>query len=145
MSEHIIHVTDGDFEENVLKADGPVPGADATAVTAIQVKLISDIAAVFGRRVDKELVLFILGEALAGSSKGFIRWAIGALKAAGWFPGGQIAHVATTALGASIAGATTYGVGKATVSFLQRGGEMTGAELRDVFNTEAFAWKRQQD
>ena len=24
MSEHIIHVTDGDFEENVLNADGPV-------------------------------------------------------------------------------------------------------------------------
>ncbi len=24
MSEHIIHVTDGDFEEKVLKADGPV-------------------------------------------------------------------------------------------------------------------------
>ena len=41
----------------------PIPGADATAVTAVQVKLISDLAAVFGRRIDKDLVLFILGEA----------------------------------------------------------------------------------
>ncbi|MCA9570306.1 MAG: 50S ribosome-binding GTPase, partial [Myxococcales bacterium] len=58
----------------------PVPGADITAVTVIQVKLISDIAAVHGKRIDQDLVLFILGEALAGTSKGFIRWGVKALK-----------------------------------------------------------------
>jgi GTP-binding protein Era len=120
----------------------PVPGADATAVTAIQVKLISDIAAVHDRRIDKDLVLFILGEALAGSSKGFVRWAVRAAKAAGWIPGGQVITVATSALGATIAGATTYGVGKAAIAFMQRGGEMTGAELRDVFDAEAFEYSK---
>ena len=48
--------------------------------------------------------LFILGEILAGGSKGFIRWAMSALKTAGWIPGGQVAHIATSALGATIAG-----------------------------------------
>lgn len=123
----------------------PVPGADATAVTVIQVKLISDIAAVHDRRIDQDLMLFILGEALAGSSKGFVRWAVNALKAAGWLPGGQIVQVAISALGATIAGATTYGVGKAALRFIQRGGEMSGEELRTIFNEEAFAWKTRQD
>ncbi len=123
----------------------PIPGADATAVTAVQVKLISDLAAVFGRRIDKEIVLFILGEALAGGSKGFVSWALNAAKTAGWLPGGQVITVALSGLGAVIAGATTYGVGKATVTFLQREGKMTGAELRDVFDAGAFEYRQRQD
>ncbi|MCB9679115.1 MAG: DUF697 domain-containing protein [Alphaproteobacteria bacterium] len=121
----------------------PVPGADITAVTVVQVKLISDIAAVHDKRIDKDLMLFIIGEALAGTSKGFIRYAVNALKAAGWIPGGQIVQVAISALGATVAGATTYGVGKAAVRFIQRGGDMTGDELREIFDREAFAWKNQ--
>jgi GTP-binding protein Era len=120
----------------------PIPGADATAVTAIQVKLISDLAAIFGRRIDKELVLFILGEALAGTSKGFVRWAVEAAKAAGWLPGGQVVTLAVSGLGAAIASATTWGVGKAAVAFLSRNGEMSGQELRDVFDAEAEAFRQ---
>jgi len=123
----------------------PIPGADATAVTAIQVRLISNIAAVFNHRVDKDLILFILGEALAGSSKGFIRWAVGAAKAAGWIPGGQVVAVATSALGATVSGATTFGVGKAAVAFMERGGSITGTEIREIFNLQAFAWKTSDD
>jgi len=120
----------------------PIPGADATAVTAVQVQLITDLAAIFGRKMDKELMLFIIGEALAaGSSKGFVRWAVGAAKAAGWIPGGQAIAVATSALGATIAGATTYGVGKAALTYLKQGGKVTGAELRDVFDAEAFEYR----
>lgn len=120
----------------------PIPGADATAVTAIQVKLISDLAAVFGRRIDKDLVLFILGEALAGTSKGFVRWGLEAAKAAGWLPGGQLVTVAISGIGAVISGATTYGVGKAAVLFLQRDGKVTAAELRDVFDASAFEYQK---
>lgn len=122
----------------------PVPGADITAVTVVQVKLITDIAAVFGRRIDQDLVLFIIGEALAGTSKGFIRYAVGALKAAGWIPGGQMAQIAISALGASVAGAATYGVGKAAITFIQRSGKVTGEELRQIFDEQAFAWKSKQ-
>jgi len=120
----------------------PIPGADATAVTAIQVRLISNIAAVFDHRIDKDLILFIMGEALAGSSKGFIRWAVGAAKAAGWIPGGQVVAVATSALGATVSGATTFGVGKAAVAFMENGGSITGTEIREIFDLQAFAWKQ---
>ena len=119
----------------------PIPGADATAVTAVQVKLISDIAAIHGKRIDRDLVLFILGEALAGTSKGFVRWAVQAAKAAGWIPGGQVVTIATSALGATMAGATTFGVGKAAVAFMQRDGGLTGPELRAVFDAEASAYR----
>ncbi|MEZ4315882.1 MAG: DUF697 domain-containing protein [Myxococcota bacterium] len=122
----------------------PVPGADITAVTVVQVKLISDIAAIHDKRIDRDLMLFIIGEALAGTSKGFIRYAVNALKAAGWIPGGQVVQVAISALGATVAGATTYGVGKAAVRFIQRGGDMTGDELREIFDEEAFAWKNKE-
>lgn len=122
----------------------PIPGADATAVTAVQVKLITDLAAVFGRRIDKEIVLFILGEALAGSSKGFVKWAIEAAKTAGWLPGGQVLTVAVSGIGAMISAATTYGVGKAAVAFLQREGTMSASELRDVFDASAFEYRQRE-
>ncbi|MEQ1503781.1 MAG: DUF697 domain-containing protein [Myxococcota bacterium] len=123
----------------------PIPGADATAVTAVQVKLITDLAAVYGRRIDKDLVLFILGEALAGTSKGFVKWAVEAAKAAGWLPGGQVITVAVSGIGAVIAGATTYGVGKATVLFLQRDGQVSPGELREVFDASAFEYRQLRD
>jgi len=119
----------------------PVPGADMAAITAIQVQMITDIAAVFSVRIDRDVVLFIIGEALAGTSKGFVRWAVSALKTAGWIPGGQIAELAVSALGATIASATTYGVGRAAVGFMQRDQKITGTELRDIFNEAAFAYR----
>ncbi len=120
----------------------PIPGADMAAITAIQVQLISDIAAVHDRRMDQDMALFILGELLAGSSKGFVRWAIGALKAAGWIPGGQVAEVAASALGATVAGAATFGVGRAAIAYMQNGAEISAGELRDVFDQAAGAWKQ---
>lgn len=122
----------------------PLPGADMVAITTIQVKLISDLAAVHDQRVDKDLALFLLGELLAGGSKGFVRWAVGAMKAAGWVPGGQVAEIAASALGATIAGATTFGVGRAAVSWLQSGTRATPKELKRVFDLAADEWKVKQ-
>jgi uncharacterized protein (DUF697 family) len=107
----------------------------------VQVKLIGDLAAIFGQRLDKDVVLFLLGELLAGTSKGFIRWGIEALKTAGWIPGGGMAEMAASALGATVASATTYGVGKATVAWLTRNHELTGDDLRQVFDHEAQAYR----
>lgn len=121
----------------------PVPGADMAAVTAVQVKLITDIAAIHEVRLDKDIAMFIMAEALAGTSKGFVRWALSALKAGGWVPGGAVAEVAASALGATIAGAATYGVGKAAVAWMGKQG-MSGEELRKVFDAEAGAWKARQ-
>lgn len=123
----------------------PVPGADMTAVMAVQVAMITEIAAVFDRQIDQEVILFVIAEALAGSTKGFVRWAVNAIKAAGWMPGGQVATVATSALGATIAGATTYGVGKAAIAFLLDDGRLTGARIREIFDSEAFGYHERVD
>ena len=125
----------------------PVPGADIAAVSAIQVRLISDIAAVHEVPTDRDVALFIMGEALAGASKGFVRWAVGALKAAGWIPGGQLGELAASALGATVAGASTYGVGRAAVYYMAgaaRGEPPGGGALREVFDREAFAYRDQR-
>lgn len=122
----------------------PVPGADMTAVTAIQVQLISDIAAAFDQKVTQDVALFIMGEALAGAGRSFARWTASALKAAGWLPGGQLGEVAATALGASIASASTYGVGRAAILYMQRlqeGRALSAVEVREVFDRFALAWK----
>ena len=119
----------------------PIPGADITATTAIQVKLISDIAMIHDKQMDKDMILFVLGEILAGSSKGFVRWGLNALKGAGWIPGGQVAALATSALGATIASGSTYGVGKAAVLFMQRDMKLTGAQLQTVFDAAALAYR----
>lgn len=124
----------------------PVVGLDMTAVTAVQVRLITDIAAVYGVKVSRDLTLFILGEALAGAGRGFARWAVDALKGAGWIPGGQIAEAAASALGASIASASTYGVGRAALAYMQRtarGAAMSAAELGEIYEISAAAWREE--
>jgi GTP-binding protein Era len=123
----------------------PIPGADLAAVTAIQVKLIRDCAEVFEVPVDKEVALFIIGEVLSGSMRGFVRWGVEALKAAGWIPGTQIAEAAILGLGAVVAGATTYGVGRAAVAFFQSGRKVDGDTLRQVFDAAAWEYKRRRD
>ena len=125
----------------------PVIGADMVAVTAVQVRLVGDIAAVYGARIDKDVALFIAGEALAGAGKGFVRWATSLLKTAGYIPGGQIGEVAASAMGAVVSGAATFGVGRAAIVYmekLQKGAETSAEELREVFDVGAMAWRDRQ-
>jgi hypothetical protein len=49
--------------------------------------------------------------------------------------------VAASALGATVASATTYGVGKASVAWLTRNHDLTGEDLRQVFDQEAQAYR----
>ncbi len=120
----------------------PVPGADLVVVTAIQVKLIRDIAAVHDAEIDKEVALFIIGELLSGGMRSFVRWGAEALKAAGWIPGAQIAEAAILAVGAVVAGATTFGVGKAAIQYFQSGRSLDSGALRMVFDAAAWDYKR---
>jgi len=116
----------------------PVPGADITAVTAIQVAMVSRIAAVHEVELDRQAILWLIGEVLAGSAKGFIRWAIQALKAAGWLPGAQAAEVATSVLGSAVAVGATLGVGEAAIRYLQSDRSLSGEELRAIFDRVAL-------
>lgn len=119
----------------------PVPGADLAVVTAIQVKLIRDIAVVFGAPLEKDVALFILGEILSGGMRGFVRYGVEALKAAGWIPGGQIAEAAILGLSAMVAGGTTFGVGRAAIQYFAAGGRLEGEALRMVFDAAAWQYK----
>lgn len=119
----------------------PIPGADLAVVTAIQVKLIRDIAVVFDAPLDKDVAFFILGEILSGGMRGFVRWGVEALKAAGWIPGTQFAEAAILALGAMIAGGTTFGVGKAAVGYFQSGRNLNNDALRMLFDAAAWQYK----
>lgn len=123
----------------------PIPGADLAGVTAVQVKLIRDIAHVFDVPVDREVALFIIGEVLSGSMRGFVRWGVTALKAAGWIPGGQIAEAAILGLSAMVAGGTTYGVGRAAVHYFQSDRKLDGDALRAIFDAAAWDYKRRRD
>lgn len=123
----------------------PVPGADLAVVTAIQVKLIRDIAVVFGVPVDRDVALFIVGEVLSGSMRGFVRWGAQALKTAGWIPGTQLAEGMILAVTAVVAGATTYGVGRAAVAYFQSGRTLDGDALRLAFDAAAWDYKRRRD
>jgi GTP-binding protein Era len=123
----------------------PVPGADLAAVTALQVKMIRDISIVFEVPVDREVALFIIGEVLSGSMRGFVRWGIEGLKAAGWIPGTQIAEAAILGFSALVAGATTYGVGRSAVYYFQSDRKLDGDALRTVFDAAAWEYRRRKD
>ncbi len=119
----------------------PVPGVDLAAITAIQVKLIRDIATVHDQDLGQDVVAFILSELMASGMRGVVRWGMEAAKAAGWMPGGQIAEGIILAISSSMAGATTYGLGKATVAWIQSGRKLGADALRSVFDGAADAWK----
>lgn len=123
----------------------PIPGADLAAVTAVQVKLIRDIAEVHGIEVDREVAVFIIGQVLTGGMKGFLRWGVEALKTAGFIPGTQFAEGAILALGSVVAGASTYGVGKAAVAWMQRGGKIEVDALRNIFDLAAWDYKKRKE
>ncbi|MFZ5478356.1 MAG: DUF697 domain-containing protein [Myxococcota bacterium] len=120
----------------------PIPGADLAAVTALQVKLIRDIAEVMGVPIDKEVAVFIVGEVLSGGMRSFVRWGVGALKAAGWIPGTQIAEAAILGIGAMVAGGTTYGVGRAAVAYFQSGRSLSSDRLREIFDAAAWEYRK---
>ncbi len=123
----------------------PIPGADLAGVTAVQVKLIRDIAEVHGVPMNKDLAMFLIGEILSGGMRGFVRWGIGALKAAGFIPGTQIAEAAILGLSSMVAGATTYGIGQAALRYIQSGAKMDSEALRNVFDLASWDWKKLVD
>jgi uncharacterized protein (DUF697 family)/GTP-binding protein EngB required for normal cell division len=122
----------------------PIPGADLAVVTAIQVKMIRDIAAVHDAPVDKDVAVFIIGEVLSGGTRTFVRWGLEALKTAGWIPGGQVVEAGALAVSAVIAGATTYGVGRAAIGYFQSGNHLDADKLRMVFDSAAFEYHKRK-
>lgn len=132
--EACIPIIEQAVNEAMLAGAIPIPGADMTAVTLIQVRMIRNIAEVLEVELKQDMILWILGELLGNTSKGIIRWGINALKTAGWIPGGQILTVATSALGGALSAAMTKGIGLAVIEYLSE--KDSGTDLKkyqDIF------------
>lgn len=129
-------------QQSAMAGAVPIPGADLAAVTAIQVKLIRDIAVVHEVPVNKDVAVFIISQVLSGGMRSFVRWGTEAMKAAGWIPGGQIAEAAILAVSAAVAGATTFGVGKASVAYFAAGGKLDSETLRSIFDSAAWDYQK---
>jgi uncharacterized protein (DUF697 family)/GTP-binding protein EngB required for normal cell division len=123
----------------------PVPGVDLAAVAFIQVQMVEEIAAIYNKTLERKIITWLVGELVAGGSKGFIRWAIEALKTANLIPGAQFAHLATSALGASIASACTIGMGHAAIHFMQTDEPPGLEELKAVFDAVALSAVKRKD
>ncbi|MEK6235018.1 MAG: DUF697 domain-containing protein [Planctomycetales bacterium] len=124
----------------------PIPGADIIALTGLHVGLAMKIAFVYGIKPTRNDVMKLVASTVTGSiGKNVTRWAITALKAAGWLPGTQLVEVAATAIAASVAGALTYGFGWACNAYYKSGMTMDVGEVGEVFRESYSAYKQKQD
>jgi len=100
----------------------PIPGADIIPLTTLQVGLAMKIAFIYDIKPSKNDVMKLVASTVTGSiGKNIARWAITALKAAGWIPGAQLLEVAISAIAASVAASLTYGFGWACNSYYKSG------------------------
>ena len=98
----------------------PVPVVDLAAVTAIQLKMISDLAKQYGLKFSRDS-----GKAVLGSLTGGAGSAIGGPIAASAIKGFPvIGQAAGAAAMPAVAGAATYAVGKVFIQHFESGGTM---------------------
>ena len=122
----------------------PIPGSDYVPLTAVQMRLIASIAAVYDHELSKtDAIAFLTDVVLSQAGRQIFRVAITALKASGWIPGGQAVEVAAVALGSAIAASVTYGVGKAAQAYYKSGMTMSVPDLQDIFQA-AYELRRQE-
>lgn len=121
----------------------PVPGSDIVPLTALQVGLAMKIAYVYDIKPSKNDVMKLVGSTVTGNiGKQISRWAITALKAAGWFPGVQFLEIAIAAIAAIVAGSLTYGFGWACNAYYKSGMTMDLDAVGEVFKTSYEEYKK---
>ena len=112
----------------------PLPGADIIPLTTLQVGLAMKIASIYGIKTSKSDVMTLVASTITGTvGKQAMRWAITALKAAGWLPGGQLLEVTVSAIASTVAASITYGFGWACNAYCKSGEAMDSEELGDIF------------
>jgi uncharacterized protein (DUF697 family) len=90
----------------------PLPGVDMPALSLIQIRLISELGALYGRRFSPERVIEALGILAAGFGwRAVARSAVGVVPGAGWAVRGGIAYTATRAMGEAALGRLESGHG----------------------------------
>ena len=112
----------------------PIPGSDIIPLTTLQVGLAMKIAFIWDCEVSKGDIMQLVASTVTGSiGKQIARWAITALKAAGWIPGAQLVEVAVSAIAASVAASMTYGFGWACNAYYKSGMKMDLGEIGELF------------
>ncbi len=74
-----------------------------------------------------------------------VRWAITALKAVGWFPGGQLIEAAVAAIAATVAASLTYGFGLACNAYYKSGMTLDLGEVGEIFKKACDEYKSKSD
>jgi GTP-binding protein Era len=121
----------------------PIPGSDIVALTALQVGLALKIAFIYDFVPSKGDIMKLVGSTVTGSiGRNFVRWAITALKAAGWIPGNQLLEVATIAIAATVAASLTFGFGYASNAYYKSGMTMDLGEVGNIFKSYYADYKK---
>ena len=106
----------------------PIPVADLAAVTAIQLKMISDLANQYKLKFSKDAGKALLGSLVGGGGTAAIGPA--AASSAKGIP--LIGQAAGALAMPAIAGATTYAVGKVFISHFESGGTLLNFDPEKV-------------
>jgi uncharacterized protein (DUF697 family) len=112
----------------------PLPGSDIIPLTTLQVALAMKIASIYGIKPSKSDVMTLVASTVTGTvGKQVMRWAITALKAAGWLPGGQGLEIVVSAIASTVAASITYGFGWACNAYFKSGETIDSEEIADIF------------
>lgn len=123
----------------------PIPGSDIVPLTALQVGLALKIAYIYGFTPSKNDVMKLVGSTVTGSiGKNVVRWAITAIKAAGWLPGAQPMEFAIMGIASSVAGSLTFGFGWACNAYYKSGMTIDLDTLGGVFEKYYSEHKNQK-
>ena len=119
----------------------PIPGADIVPLTALQVKMILDLANLYEISVSRETIKQFIVEALAGQAgKQAYRLVLSAMKGVGLLSGGALT-VAAAALAATLAGSITYALGKTARHYFESGMDLPLEDFADILKVFNSAYE----
>ena len=112
----------------------PWPGSDMYPLTMLHVRLAMKIARLYDVRTKKSDIMRLIGLTVNGSlGRRLFRFAMSAIKAAGWIPGGQVMEVVICATAGAIAASITDGCGWACNEYYKSGMKLDMDEFSDLF------------
>lgn len=125
----------------------PIPGSDYIPLTACQAGMTYKIAVTYGYNPTMKDIKNLLAGVFAGQiGKQVFRGILTLLKTAGWIPGPTWAvQVAISALAASVAASTTYGLGKGAQAYYKSGMQIPIVEIQEIFKNNFDEYRKTKE
>lgn len=122
----------------------PIPGSDYIPITACQAGMTYKIAVTYGYNPTKKDIKDFLAGVFAGQvGRQVFRGILSLLKGAGWIPGPTwAAQAAISALAASIAAGSTYGLGKGAQAYYKSGMQIPIVEIQQIFKNNFEEYRK---